>query len=248
MTGLMGVAMVGMLVGQLAMSAGERKHRMGGDRRDYLRYLSLQRKRVRKSIDQQREATAWRHPHPSALWSVAQIATFHAPEQVVIALCLSDEAVGAWEWVKWLPHVQHPTAQDAAGSVRLVAESMDAVKRLLGEGFLARPRWEQGATPSRDEPSIPGSNPGASAPDQHIRTAMHASRQPVLVQGCDTRARGDNGFFFLAAVLRALRTVAWTRSSRAGVIGRGRRRRAACGRRSISERGGLGRPSCRMAV
>jgi DNA segregation ATPase FtsK/SpoIIIE, S-DNA-T family len=29
---------------------------MGGDRRDYLRYLSLQRKRVRKSIDQQREA------------------------------------------------------------------------------------------------------------------------------------------------------------------------------------------------
>ena len=71
MAGLMGAAMLGMLVGQLAMSAGERKHRMGGDRRDYLRYLSQQRKRVRRSIEQQREATDWRHPDPSALWSVA---------------------------------------------------------------------------------------------------------------------------------------------------------------------------------
>ncbi|GGM63359.1 type VII secretion protein EccCa [Dactylosporangium sucinum] len=247
MAGMMGAAMVGMIAGQLAMSAGERKHRMGGDRRDYLRYLSQQRKRVRKSIDQQREATAWRHPDPSALWSVvlttrrwerrpshpdfleirvgtgrqrlatrmaplqtkpiedleplsakslrrfinayttvadlpvalylpgfhqiritgdaerrrafaralvAQVATFHAPEEVMVALCLSDEAVAAWEWVKWLPHVQHPTEHDAAGPARLAAESMDAVERLLGKEFLARSRWEQGATPSRDEPFV----------------------------------------------------------------------------------------------
>ncbi|MFG2042290.1 type VII secretion protein EccCa [Dactylosporangium sp. NPDC048998] len=247
MAGLMGVAMLGMVVGQLAVSAGERKHRMGGDRRDYLRYLSQQRKRVRRSIEQQREATDWRHPDPSALWSVAfttrrwerrpshpdflevrvgtgrqrlatrmaplqtkpiedleplsakalrrfinaytaiddlpvalflpgfhqiritgdserrrafaralvtQVATFHAPEEVVIALCLSDAATGAWEWIKWMPHVQHPTEQDAAGPARLAAESMDAVERLLGQEFLARPRWEQGASPSRDEPFV----------------------------------------------------------------------------------------------
>ncbi|MEU7575341.1 type VII secretion protein EccCa [Micromonospora sp. NPDC049240] len=247
MAGMMGVAMVGMLVGQLAMSAGERKHRMSGDRRDYLRYLSQQRRRVRRSIDQQREASDWRHPDPSALWSVAlttrrwerrpshpdflevrvgtgrqrlatrmaplqtkpiedleplaakslrrfinayntvadlpvalflpgfhqiritgdpercravaralvaQVATFHAPEEVMIAVCVSDDATEAWEWAKWLPHLQHPTEQDAAGPARLAAASTDAVERLLGEDFLARPRWEAGATPSRDEPFV----------------------------------------------------------------------------------------------
>ncbi|RIV36074.1 type VII secretion protein EccCa [Micromonospora radicis] len=247
MASMMGVAMIGMVVGQLAMSAGERKRRMGGDRRDYLRYLSQQRKRVRRSIERQREATVWRHPEPAALWSVAstsrrwerrpshpdflevrigtgqqrlatrmaplqtkpiedleplaakslrrfinayttvadlpvalflpafhqirvtgdaqrrrsfarallaQVATFHAPEEVLVAVCVDEETAAEWEWVKWLPHVQHPTEQDAAGPARLAAESVDAVERLLGAEFLGRPRWEAGATPSRDEPYV----------------------------------------------------------------------------------------------
>jgi DNA segregation ATPase FtsK/SpoIIIE, S-DNA-T family len=59
MMGLMGVAMVGMLIGQLMVSGGDRKRRVGGDRRDYMRYLGQQRKRIRASIGQQRQATAW---------------------------------------------------------------------------------------------------------------------------------------------------------------------------------------------
>src|SRR5258705_13170723 len=38
MLGLMAVAMGGMLIGQMAASSGDRKRRLGGDRRDYMRY------------------------------------------------------------------------------------------------------------------------------------------------------------------------------------------------------------------
>jgi S-DNA-T family DNA segregation ATPase FtsK/SpoIIIE len=243
----MAVAMGGMVIGQMAAGSGDRKRRLGGDRRDYMRYLAQQRKRIRRSVAQQREASAWRHPEPGTLWSVAmttrrwerrpthpdflevrvgtgrqrlatkiapmstkpiedleplsakslrrfieayttladqpvsvylpgfsqiritgedgrrralarallgQVAAFHAPEEVVVALCLADGAVGAWEWAKWLPHVQHPVDQDAAGSTRLAAESIEAVERMLGDEFLARPRFETGATASRDEPFV----------------------------------------------------------------------------------------------
>ena len=62
---------------------------------------------------------------------LVQLVTFHAPEEVVVALCLSPEAVRAWEWAKWLPHVQHPIDQDAAGYTRLVGDGIDVIERLL---------------------------------------------------------------------------------------------------------------------
>src|SRR5206468_3231266 len=40
---------------------------------------------------------------------VAQLVTLHAPEEVLVALCVGGEGTGAWEWAKWLPHAQHPT-------------------------------------------------------------------------------------------------------------------------------------------
>src|SRR5919197_3431303 len=67
MMGMMAVAMVGLVIGQFAVSNTERKHRMGGDRRDYLRYLAQQRRKVRRSVEEQRQASAWRHPDPVAL-------------------------------------------------------------------------------------------------------------------------------------------------------------------------------------
>ena len=35
---------------------------------------------------------------------VAQLVTFHAPDDVWVALCVSDERRPDWEWAKWLPH------------------------------------------------------------------------------------------------------------------------------------------------
>ncbi|WP_170208851.1 type VII secretion protein EccCa [Micromonospora pisi] len=247
MMGMMVLAMGGMALGQMAFGGMDRKKRLGGDRRDYLRYLAQNRKRVRQNVKRQRDASDWQHPHPHSLWSLAmtsrrwerrathpdfleirvgtgeqrlavritplqtkpiedleplaakslrrfirayttisdqpialflrgfaqvrvagdkddsravvravltQLVTFHAPEEVRLALCVAGDGVTAWEWAKWLPHLQHHNEQDAAGAVRLVGDTIEAVEQLLGEAFAARPRYEPGATPNRDEPYV----------------------------------------------------------------------------------------------
>ncbi|MCP2336732.1 type VII secretion protein EccCa [Actinomadura rupiterrae] len=68
--GLMLVSTLAMLVGQLARGAGDRKRRLAGERRDYLRYLAQMRRRVRSAIAAQRAARQWRHPDPDALWTL----------------------------------------------------------------------------------------------------------------------------------------------------------------------------------
>ncbi|MEV4759981.1 type VII secretion protein EccCa [Micromonospora sp. NPDC049559] len=247
MLGAIVLSMGGMVLGQVAFGGMDRKKRLGGDRRDYLRYLAQNRKRVRRDVARQRDASDWQHPDPRSLWSLAmtsrrwerrpthpdflelrvgtgeqrlavritplqtkpiedleplsakslrrfirayttiadqptalflrgfaqvrwagdkeagravvrallgQLVTFHAPEEVRLALCLDGDGVAAWEWAKWLPHLQHPAEQDATGTVRMVGETIESVERHFGEAFTARPRWEPGAAPSRDEPYV----------------------------------------------------------------------------------------------
>ena len=171
-------------------------------RRDYLRYVSGQRTRVRATIAAQRDAMLYRHPEPATLWCytsgarlwerrpadadfgavrigtgpqtlatplvapvidpaadlepvtagalrrfldayasvpdlpvavavrsfahvvlagtdgaarrlarsvVGQLATFHAPDDLVVAACVAPELRREWEWLKWLPHALHPS-------------------------------------------------------------------------------------------------------------------------------------------
>ena len=51
---------------------------------------------------------------------LCQLAILHSPDDVKIAAVISDENRGEWEWLKWLPHHQHPHGVDAVGSSRLV--------------------------------------------------------------------------------------------------------------------------------
>ena len=60
---------------------------------------------------------------------ICQLAVSHSPEQLSI---VGVVGVGAeWDWLKWLPHNQHPDATDEAGSARLVyptlAQARDAL-------------------------------------------------------------------------------------------------------------------------
>ncbi|MEJ2578029.1 MAG: type VII secretion protein EccCa, partial [Kineosporiaceae bacterium] len=68
---LYGVSMAGMMLGQIGRGAGEKKKKLNGERRDYARYLSQTRRRVRKAAQRQHEALLWRSPEPDTLWSVA---------------------------------------------------------------------------------------------------------------------------------------------------------------------------------
>ncbi|WP_409474781.1 type VII secretion protein EccCa [Streptomyces sp. HC307] len=70
--GMMVLASAVMLLGQWARRSGERKQRLRGERRDYLRYLTQMRAQVRGAVAQQQQALAWRHPEPAALRSLVR--------------------------------------------------------------------------------------------------------------------------------------------------------------------------------
>ncbi|MER5436098.1 type VII secretion protein EccCa [Streptomyces sp. NPDC002588] len=243
--GMMVLASGAMMVGQVMRKAGERKQRLRGERRDYLRYLTQIRRQVHRAVVEQQLALAWRHPHPRTLrtmvrttrlwerrvkdedfgevriavgeqqfamrlnplstkpvedleplsahalrrfiraystvpgqpialylrsWSrvltrgdepaaramvraaLCQLAVFHPPEELWIALCVSDERRADWEWVKWLPHNLHPQEQDGAGAARMVAGTFNDLEDLLGAEFTERPVFDPDAAPGRDEP------------------------------------------------------------------------------------------------
>ena len=72
---------------------------------------------------------------------VAQLATFHSPDDLLIGVCVSDTQRPRWEWAKWLPHALHPTKTDAVGSVRLFAPGIAALEVMLDDVLANRPRF-----------------------------------------------------------------------------------------------------------
>jgi S-DNA-T family DNA segregation ATPase FtsK/SpoIIIE len=77
---------------------------------------------------------------------IAQLATFHSPDEVCICVCASAERMRWWQWVKWLPHNLHPAEQDAAGPVRLMSESLRDLELMLGAQIKDRPRFSPGVS------------------------------------------------------------------------------------------------------
>ncbi|MEV6693253.1 type VII secretion protein EccCa [Micromonospora sp. NPDC051196] len=84
---------------------------------------------------------------------LTQLAVFHAPDELLIAVCAGPERRNLWEWTKWLPHVQHPTRSDALGPVRLVTSSAVELERLLDEVLASRSRFSP-AGPATDGPHL----------------------------------------------------------------------------------------------
>lgn len=314
--GVMALSAAAMLLGQLMRRSGERKQRLKGERRDYLRYLTQIRKRVRATIVEQQRALAWRHPDPgslrslartSRLWErrpadedfgevriavgeqqlalslnpvstrpvedleplcahalrrfvraystipeqplglylrssarillrpedpadegghvaevppqgqtlgradegarteetrtgagarpagpadeapaslvralIAQLAVFHAPEELWLAICVSDDRRSDWEWVKWLPHVLDPQEEDGAGPVRRVTADLTELDDLLGSEFAERPGFDPDARPGRDEPFTVVVLDGVTVPEGH-RWAGHGYRNALVL-------------------------------------------------------------------
>jgi S-DNA-T family DNA segregation ATPase FtsK/SpoIIIE len=61
---------------------------------------------------------------------ICQLAMLHAPDALLIAAVVTDPP-GHWDWLKWLPHHQHPSAVDAAGPLRLTYPSLPAAEGAL---------------------------------------------------------------------------------------------------------------------
>jgi S-DNA-T family DNA segregation ATPase FtsK/SpoIIIE len=76
---------------------------------------------------------------------VGQITVFHSPDDMRIMVCADQERMPHWEWVKWLPHALHPDEVDASGPVRLMAEDLGELDRLVGGDLRERSRFQPGS-------------------------------------------------------------------------------------------------------
>ncbi|MGW5053251.1 type VII secretion protein EccCa [Actinokineospora sp. NPDC004072] len=85
---------------------------------------------------------------------LAQLVTFHSPDDVLIAVVTSGKAKQEWEWAKWLPHVQHPTMVDGIGQLRMMAGSLAQIEHWLDDELRDRQRFTRNAPPQPDQPHI----------------------------------------------------------------------------------------------
>ncbi|MGW3966748.1 type VII secretion protein EccCa [Amycolatopsis sp. NPDC005003] len=85
---------------------------------------------------------------------LAQLVSFHSPDDVLIAVATAGRAKEEWEWAKWLPHVQHPTLSDGIGQLRMMAGSLAQIEDWLDEELRDRQRFSRNATPAPDQPHV----------------------------------------------------------------------------------------------
>jgi S-DNA-T family DNA segregation ATPase FtsK/SpoIIIE len=85
---------------------------------------------------------------------LAQLASFHSPEDLRIACCVAGDRAADWEWVKWLPHALHRYRRDPAGPLRLAAPDLAGLAALLDDDLGERPPFDQAARGGPDLPHV----------------------------------------------------------------------------------------------
>ncbi|MDT5025040.1 MAG: segregation ATPase FtsK/SpoIIIE, family, partial [Micromonosporaceae bacterium] len=78
---------------------------------------------------------------------LCELTTFHAPDDLLVAVVAAPERQAEWDWVKWLPHTQNARRTDGAGAVRMVFDNMSDLEELLGDELSSRPRHSSDAKP-----------------------------------------------------------------------------------------------------
>ncbi|WP_183075644.1 type VII secretion protein EccCb [Mycobacterium tuberculosis] len=68
---------------------------------------------------------------------ICQLAVWHSPEELLIAGVVSDRNRAHWDWLKWLPHNQHPNACDALGPAPMVYSTLAEMQNALAATVLA---------------------------------------------------------------------------------------------------------------
>ncbi|MFF0338324.1 type VII secretion protein EccCa [Kribbella sp. NPDC004875] len=85
---------------------------------------------------------------------VAQLATFHSPDDLLVAAVVGPDTRAEWEWLKWLPHAHHPEKSDALGPIRLVSKSVPDLESVLDDLLAQRPRFDPAASSRVDGPHV----------------------------------------------------------------------------------------------
>ncbi|NMM87865.1 type VII secretion protein EccC [Rhodococcus sp. SRB_17] len=85
---------------------------------------------------------------------VMQLCTFHGPDVLQVAVVCGPDTASEWEWVKWLPHTQHPDASDGAGAARMVYGSYLELEGSLGDQLAMRGRFARNAPAAAGVPHV----------------------------------------------------------------------------------------------
>ena len=145
---------------------------------------------------------------------IAQLVTFHSPDDLRVAVCAAPQRRADWEWLKWLPHALHPSEHDAAGPIRLLTESYLDLERLLGEEFSERARFEPGAAPSDQEPYVVVVLDGVPVPGG-ARIADGGFRNTLVVDlGEALRWKADRGALRLRVTAELIESVGSDRTGK----------------------------------
>ncbi|MEU1985366.1 type VII secretion protein EccCa [Nocardia sp. NPDC019395] len=78
-----------------------------------------------------------------------ELATFHGPDHLAIAVVCSDPDGPVWSWAKWLPHLQHPVQRDGMGSVRMMYQSLGELETALSAELIERGRFMRNPQPTQ---------------------------------------------------------------------------------------------------
>ncbi|PID53450.1 MAG: type VII secretion protein EccCa [Micrococcales bacterium] len=83
-------------------------------------------------------------------------ATLHGPDALLVVAAADGPGRNEWEWLKWLPHNQHPRLRDALGPRRMILNSLDEVAESLAEELAGRTGREPAGPyrPRQDHPQV----------------------------------------------------------------------------------------------
>ena len=62
---------------------------------------------------------------------ICQLAVMHSPHDLRIAAVVDPLAAQDWDWLKWLPHHQHPYTTDDCGPARLTYSTLPAAEKAI---------------------------------------------------------------------------------------------------------------------
>ncbi|MGN6606885.1 MAG: type VII secretion protein EccCa [Jatrophihabitans sp.] len=142
---------------------------------------------------------------------LGQLAAFHSPDDVVIAVCAEGSVLPQWDWVKWLPHALSALDHDAVGQVRQVSDDLVAVEAMFGEQLTARPRFGSGGQSTPHLVRV--LDGGRVTPDAQLATGLVEGVTVLDITGALGRDAGEG---VLRLEVGAQRALSMVRANRRG--------------------------------
>lgn len=124
---------------------------------------------------------------------VGSLAALHSPEDLVVAVAADTGAAPAWEWAKWLPHVQASGPGDGAGSRRLITTDARELEDMLGARLEGRPRFQGAAHPLLDHPHLVVVLDGQSVPQASALASPEGIQGVTIIEVVQGRNHGPRG-------------------------------------------------------